>query len=654
MLSGTFCYSEEEITQAIEEKPTEYITSVQHIDTSPSIFKKSEESETNFYQQNNKTSSKKSTNNMRLICYRNGLCLVKEIRVEKVKEGINSITFENLLDGLIPQTLRFIPINNKRINILSYRFQKNEISKEGILKNSIGKNISFLVSPNSEPKQGKLLSLIKEDGTPLAIIESDKKYILPISQCIGFEKDQNLENHFFNRAVVNLESSVNEEIKFEISYITSDILWAHFFSIDVVDDMSNINLISQAALLNNSNQDLEDVDVIFNTTSPNFAKTSAGIDFSPSSNSTENLMYANTLSIPKKAHVTSALMSVNGIQPRREYTVKIPSEIFEKPFANKINVSTKNLMVIDNPQSVGLNHNFRNSDLFLFSVKNGERNFMCRRTVSSFKRDNEFVFELDNTSDIITTVNQTDYRKLTDDQFDCGLCVFLKNNTKSEAVISVSLEVGSFWDITKTNIEMQKNKNTPMWKIKLPSQEQKELHFRIKMSRPMKLVVFPDKRLSKKCTDVPMGDPKAAAILDEMAKKMIEWNGMGLAAPQVGISQKYVVLYDPQNPEVIYKMINPQITKKSDTLVESTEGCLSLPGMNATVLRHDAVSVEYFDETFTKKTLDLEGILAICVQHETDHLYGKLYIDRLPSKERAEFVKNFQKLQEEGMQEQQQ
>ena len=647
------CYSEEEIHQPTEENPAEYITNVPHMDTSPSIFKKSEESETNFYQQTNKTSVKKSTNNMKLICYRNGLCLVKEIRTAKIKEGFNSIIFENLLDGLIPQTLRFIPINNKRVNVLNYKFQKNEISKENFLKNSIGKNITFLISANSEPKQGKLLSLIKEDGVPHAIVDSDKKYILPISQCIGFEKSQKLENNFGNRAVITLESSVNEEIKFEISYLTPNILWQHFFSVDVVDDMSNINLISQAALLNNSNQDLEDIDVTFNTTTPNFAKTSSRADFLSSSNDHENLTYTNTLSVPKKSPVTSTLMSANGIQPRREYTVKIPSEIFEKPFANKINISTKNLMVIDNPQTVGLNHNFRNSDLFLFSVKNGERNFMCRRTVSSFKRDNEFVFELDNTSDIITTVNQTDYRKLADNQFDCGLCVFLKNNTKSEAIVSVSLEVGSFWDITKTNIEMQKNKNTPMWKIKLPAQEQKELHFRIKMSRPMKLVVFPDKRLSKKCTDVPMGDPKAAAILDEMAKKMIEWNGMGLAAPQVGISQKYVVLYDPQNPEVIYKMINPQITKKSDTLVESTEGCLSLPGMNATVLRHDAVSVEYFDETFTKKTLDLEGILAICVQHETDHLYGKLYIDRLPSKERAEFVKNFKKLQE-GMQEQQQ
>ena len=110
--------------------------------------------------------------------------------------------------------------------------------------------------------------------------------------------------------------------------------------------------------------------------------------------------------------------------------------------------------------------------------------------------------------------------------------------------------------------------------------------------------------------------------------------------------QRVVVLYDPRQPEIIYKMINPKIVWKSDNMVESQEGCLSLPGMSATVSRHEKVTVEYLDETFTKKTLEADGILAICIQHETDHLDGKLYIDRLPTKERADFVKNFNKLRE--------
>ena len=164
----------------------------------------------------------------------------------------------------------------------------------------------------------------------------------------------------------------------------------------------------------------------------------------------------------------------------------------------------------------------------------------------------------------------------------------------------------------------------------------------------MDLRIFPDSVLAKKCEDVEIGDPNAKAILDEMAEKMYEWHGAGLAAPQVGISKKFVVIDVRDNPSTLYKMINPKIIWASeDELVESEEGCLSLPELRETVIRFARVKVEYLDENFNPQVLDADDFLACCVQHELDHLDGKLYIDRLSRLKRNLAVKKFKKLQEE-------
>ena len=164
----------------------------------------------------------------------------------------------------------------------------------------------------------------------------------------------------------------------------------------------------------------------------------------------------------------------------------------------------------------------------------------------------------------------------------------------------------------------------------------------------MDLRIFPDQVLATKCNDVEVGDPEAKAILDEMTEKMYELHGAGLAAPQVGILKKFVVIDVRDNPSTLYKMINPKIVWASeDELVESEEGCLSLPDLRETVIRYARVKVEYLDENFNPQVLEAEDFLSCCVQHELDHLNGKLYIDRLSRLKRNMAVKKFKKLQEE-------
>lgn len=167
----------------------------------------------------------------------------------------------------------------------------------------------------------------------------------------------------------------------------------------------------------------------------------------------------------------------------------------------------------------------------------------------------------------------------------------------------------------------------------------------------MEIRLYPDPALSKKSIDVEPNDASAVELLEKMLIKMHQSNGVGLAAPQIGISKKIVVIEFRTEINALYKMINPNIVWKSEKLVESEEGCLSLPLLYETVMRHDSVSVEYLNEKFEKCFIEkATGLVAICLQHEIDHLYGKLYIDRLSKLKRSRAIRKFKKLQEEKRQ----
>lgn len=163
----------------------------------------------------------------------------------------------------------------------------------------------------------------------------------------------------------------------------------------------------------------------------------------------------------------------------------------------------------------------------------------------------------------------------------------------------------------------------------------------------MELKIYPDPVLAQKCADVEIGDTGVLPILEEMSKKLYEWEGAGLAAPQVGVLKKLVVIDIRTEPATLYKMINPKIVWASKDMIDSKEGCLSLPGLRDTVSRHEKVRVEYFDINFEKQIIEGEEFLACCLQHEIDHLSGKLYIDHLSRLKKSRFLSKFRKLQHE-------
>lgn len=160
--------------------------------------------------------------------------------------------------------------------------------------------------------------------------------------------------------------------------------------------------------------------------------------------------------------------------------------------------------------------------------------------------------------------------------------------------------------------------------------------------RDFSIRTYPDEVLFESCEIVEKGDPKAKYILDQMELTLTATDkGVGLSAPQVGVSQRFVVINLGKEPQHQYRLINPKIIWKSPEQTLSIEGCLSIPGVHAFVPRHERVKVVYQNDKFEKKTLEADGFLAYCLQHEIDHLDGKLYIDYLSPKAKNLILKRY-------------
>lgn len=141
-----------------------------------------------------------------------------------------------------------------------------------------------------------------------------------------------------------------------------------------------------------------------------------------------------------------------------------------------------------------------------------------------------------------------------------------------------------------------------------------------------------DTVLKEICQPVVKIDNKIRRLLDDMAETMYEANGVGLAAPQVGITIRVVVI-DVGNG--LLELINPVIVEREGTATD-TEGCLSIPDIFGEVERSSKVTVEFTNRRNKKQKITGEGLLARCFQHELDHLDGVLFIDRALSIQRGE------------------
>ena len=164
------------------------------------------------------------------------------------------------------------------------------------------------------------------------------------------------------------------------------------------------------------------------------------------------------------------------------------------------------------------------------------------------------------------------------------------------------------------------------------------------------IIVAPDPRLKVKAEPVALVDNAVAKLMADMLDTMYIAPGVGLAAPQVGVAKQVIVVDaapEKSKPQPI-KLANPEILWASEELFTYEEGCLSLPDEYEEVRRPAKIRVRYLDETNTVREIEAEGLLAVVLQHEIDHLSGVLFVDHLSTLKRGIILRRLTKQKKTG------
>ena len=143
------------------------------------------------------------------------------------------------------------------------------------------------------------------------------------------------------------------------------------------------------------------------------------------------------------------------------------------------------------------------------------------------------------------------------------------------------------------------------------------------------ILEYPDPRLRTVARPVTTFDDRLRRLVADMAETMYEAPGVGLAATQVDVHERLIVIDISENKDQLQVFINPEILSVSEEQVECEEGCLSVPGVYDAVTRPARVRVRAFNADGAAFELDCSGLLAVCVQHEMDHLLGKVFVEYL-------------------------
>ena len=154
----------------------------------------------------------------------------------------------------------------------------------------------------------------------------------------------------------------------------------------------------------------------------------------------------------------------------------------------------------------------------------------------------------------------------------------------------------------------------------------------VETQEELKLLYFPDDRLRKQSEPVDMDDPETIELGKRLEEFMMKQRALGVAAPQVGIHKRVVVVYSPEGNRVLF---NPDVVSEREETEIDSEGCLSVPFVSGNVERPAKIGLRAYDLNGEQKTVEVEGLLAREILHEIDHLEGVLFTDRMSLAEKA-------------------
>ena len=166
----------------------------------------------------------------------------------------------------------------------------------------------------------------------------------------------------------------------------------------------------------------------------------------------------------------------------------------------------------------------------------------------------------------------------------------------------------------------------------------------------LQILRYPDPRLHTVAKPVPLVDARVKTLIADMLQTMYDAKGIGLAATQVDVHERLIVMDVSEERDQPLILINPQLVWSSAETHLNEEGCLSVPGIYDGVQRFDAVSVSALDESGASRLVQADDLLAVCIQHEMDHLMGKVFVEYLSPLKRNRIKKKMLKAQREDAQ----
>lgn len=164
----------------------------------------------------------------------------------------------------------------------------------------------------------------------------------------------------------------------------------------------------------------------------------------------------------------------------------------------------------------------------------------------------------------------------------------------------------------------------------------------------LEILHYPDPRLHTVAKPVETIDDRIRTLVKDMAQTMYNAPGIGLAATQINVHERVIVIDLSEEQNNLLVLINPEIIWRSDEVQSYEEGCLSVPGIFETVKRAAQIKVQAFDENGKQFQIEADGLLAVCIQHEMDHLAGKVFVEKLSMLKQSRIKTRLQKQKREA------
>ena len=405
------------------------------------------------------------SNQLSVCVYNGSISFVTDVRKVQLKRGKNVVYVYNISPKL---DIKSVDLNCSKC-VLSYELLKRSSSYSGIFKSSVGNNISF--KSGNDKITGVLKSVFndKELNKKFAIVNRENEtYIVPVEDCMSvFSTNISTKKDAIKISIV---SEADADAELTLSYITRDISWQPEYSIRINNQMTNADIDIKGSLVNNTDWDMNNVDLTFDYSTPELDKLA---DHNIESKAT--FAYPSKLSLK---HYSSAVIPINTINHAKlnhDYYIKISDRV-----AGNQPLVVHNLLSCE---SSVLNDYLRpNSNALLYLVNGRHKKVLGQQGTKSIDGLKEVAFLVGTTNDVTASIRYVDTRNITDKMSEISVAIEVKNNKPIDVNAYVSADVSGDYTLLKES-DNRVNQKSLLWNILVPANSTKELYYKVRINK---------------------------------------------------------------------------------------------------------------------------------------------------------------------------